>query len=91
MAGSGALSAFSDSIFIRLDGMFVLLVHDSDQKDYASVSKLAKAYLSAWEDYQSRNFDLEELLHSTIRHASLQSEVFVRAAGLEALGRLGRP
>ena len=85
-----SLSAFSDSIFIRLDGMFVLLVHDSDQKDYASVSKLAKAYLSAWEDYQSRNFDLEELLHSTIRHASLQSEVFVRAAGLEALGRLGR-
>ena len=85
-----SFSTFPGSIFLRLDGAFVLLKLHWERREYEAVPELARTYLTAWEDYQARSFDWEELLHSSPRHAALQCEALIRASCLEALGRLGR-
>lgn len=87
---SWAISAFPDSIFLNLDGSFALIQWYIQHKEYEKIPELAQTYLSAWKNYQEGNFDQTHLLFATIFRASRQYEVTVRAAGCEALGRLGR-
>lgn len=82
---------YSGHIALRLDGTFFLLKDRMEQRNYEAVPTLAETFLSAWKDYQDRNFDLTLLSYTTLLSARRQFEVYARAAGGEALGRLGRP
>lgn len=81
---------FPHSMFLRLDGNFILLDWYTQQRQYEKVPELAEAYLTAWRDYQERNFDLLELLHSALYRTGQKDEAHARASGGLSLAHLGR-
>lgn len=83
-------TAYPDAIFLRLDGNFALTKYYSEEKQYDKVPGYANAFLNAWNDFQKRHFDPIELMFSVLRCVDRRYEAFIRAAGCEALGRLGR-
>lgn len=83
-------TAYPDAIFLRLDGNFILTKYYFEEKQYDKVPGYVNAFLSAWNDFQKRHFDPIELMFSVLRCVGRRYEAFIRSAGCEALGRLGR-
>ncbi len=85
-----AMKKYPDNIFLRVDGNFTMVRYYRDQKQYDKVPEFSKAYLLGWRDFQDRNFDVSILAHSIMSCTSRKFEVYARAGGGEALGRMGK-
>lgn len=85
-----SMSTYPSSMPRRMDGNWALLLYYFQQrKQYEMVHEIAREFLDAWEDYQNRIFNPTILLYAIIHSTDRQYEVYVRAAGVESLGRLG--
>lgn len=87
---SWANSVYPDHMFLRLDGNYALIKYYLGKKQYEEIPGLVNTFLTAWQDFQERNFDPSVLMHSVLHCTHRYAEVSARATGGEALGRLGR-
>lgn len=85
-----AETKYPDSLSIRLDATFALMQYYAKERDYQQVPALAQRFLTAWKDFQDKNFDINVLTRTIYRRTPRQYEVLARVAGGEALARLGR-
>lgn len=85
-----AMERYGDSMFLRLDGNFALVKYYLGKKDYQKIPELVQKFLAAWEDFWARRFDVMILTGSTVQCTGRKFEVYIRAAGCQALSCLGR-
>ena len=85
-----AMKKYPTNMFLRVDGNLSMVRYYREKKQYEKVPEFAKAFLSAWQDYHNRNFDVSVLAHSILSCTARKFEVYVRAADGEALGHIGK-
>lgn len=85
-----AETIYPDAMSTRLDTTYALIQYYVREREHEKTVALTDRFLSAWKDFRDQKFDITILTHAIFRRTPRKFEVRARAAGCEALARLGR-